>query len=48
MYMLGTVYAELNDFKNAVKLLKMTANLSQSDELRNKANERLQKLGYII
>lgn len=48
MYMLGTIYAQINDFENAVKLLKMTANLSQSDELRNKANERLQKLGYII
>lgn len=48
MYMLGTIYAETNDFENAVKYLKMTATLSQSDELRNKANGKLQKLGYII
>lgn len=45
MYMLGTIYAEKNDLENAVKFLKMA---TKSDELRDKANERLQNLGYII
>lgn len=48
MYMLGTIYAELNDFENAVKYLKMTATLSHNNELREKANKRLQDLGYSI
>lgn len=45
MYMLGTIYAEINDFENAVKFLKMA---SKSDEFRIKANERLKNIGYII
>lgn len=48
MYMLGTIYAELNDFENAVKYLKMAANLSNNNELREKANKGLQNLGYSI
>ncbi len=48
MYMLGTIYAELNDFENAVKYLKMTATLSNNNELREKANKGLQNLGYSI
>ena len=48
MYMLGTIYAELNDFVDAVKYLKMTATLSNNGELREKANKRLQNLGYSI
>lgn len=48
MYMLGTIYAELNDFENAVKYLKMTATLSHNNELREKVNKRLQDLGYSI
>lgn len=48
MYMLGTIYAEMSDLENAVKYLKMTVKLSQSSELREKANKRLQNLGYTI
>lgn len=48
MYILGTVYGELNDFENAVKYFKMTATLSNNNELREKASKRLQNLGYSI
>lgn len=48
MYMLGTIYAEMNDMKNAIKYLKMTVKLSQSKELQEKANKRLFDLGYTI
>lgn len=48
MYMLGTIYAETNDIENAIKYLKMTARLSQSIELQEKANKRLEALGYIV
>lgn len=46
MYMLGTIYAEMNDMENAIKYLKMTVKLSQSKELQEKANKRLFDLGY--
>lgn len=48
MYMLGTIYAEMKDFDNAVKYLKMTARLSQNNELREKSNNKLVSLGYTI
>ncbi len=48
MYMLGTIYAEMNDMVNAIKYLKMTVKLSQSKELQEKANKRLFDLGYTI
>ena len=48
MYMLGTIYAETNDLENAIKYLKMTVRLSQSNELRQKASKRLRDLGYTI
>lgn len=48
MYMLGTIYAEINDIENAIKYLKMTVRLSQSKELKEKANKRLYDLGYTI
>ncbi len=48
MYMLGTIYAEMNDMENAIKYLKMTVKLSQSKELQEKANKRLFDLGYTI
>lgn len=48
MYMLGTIYAEMNDMENAIKYLKMTVRLSQSRELQEKANKRLFDLGYTI
>ena len=48
MYMLGTIYAEMNDLENAIKYLKMTAKLSQNNELREKANKKLLNLGYTI
>lgn len=48
MYMLGTIYAEMNDMENAIKYLKMTVRLSQSKELQEKASRRLCDLGYTI
>ena len=48
MYMLGTIYAEMNDIDNAIKYLKMTVNLSKNKELEDKASKRLFNLGYII
>lgn len=48
MYMLGTIYAEINDMENAIKYLKMTMKLSQSKELQEKAKKRLLDLGYAI
>ncbi len=49
MYMLGIIYAGIPDIENAVKYLKMAATLPQNnDELRMKASEKLQSLGYII
>lgn len=48
MYMLGTIYAEMNDIENAIKYLKMTVKLSQNKELEDKANKRLVDLGYIV
>jgi len=48
MYMLGTIYAEMNDLDNAIKYLKMTESLSRDYELRDKARKRLNKLGYTI
>lgn len=48
MYMLGTIYAEMNDMENAIKYLKMTARLSQSKELQEKASKRLFNMGYTI
>lgn len=48
MYMLGTIYAEMNDMENAIKYLKMTVKLSQSKELQEKADKRLIDLGYAI
>jgi hypothetical protein len=48
MYMLGTIYANANDMDNAVKYLKMTVNLSKSDELCGKAMEMLESVGYKI
>lgn len=48
MYMLGTIYSEMNDTENAIKYLKMTMKLSQSKELQEKANKRLLDFGYAI
>lgn len=48
MYMLGTIYAQMNDFDNAVNYLRMTARLSKSEELKLKASTRLKELGYTI
>lgn len=48
MYMLGTVYAQMGDSDNAVKYLKMTVDLSKSDELKTKAKARLKDLGYTL
>lgn len=48
MYMLGVIYAELNDSENAYKYLKMTSKFSKSSELQEKANEKLLNLGYTI
>lgn len=48
MYMLGSIYAQMNDFDNAVKYLSMTVRLSKSDELKSKSILRLNELGYTI
>lgn len=48
MYMLGTIYASMNDMENAIKYLKMTVKLSQSNELCERAKKRLFDLGYTI
>lgn len=48
MYMLGTIYAEMNDMENAIKYLKMTMKLSPSKELNEKAKKRLLDLGYAL
>lgn len=48
MYMLGVIYTEINDLENAIKYLKMTAKLSQNEELIEMANRRLHNLGYIV
>lgn len=48
MYMLGTIYAQMNDFDDAVKYLRMTVKLSKSEELKSKANARLNDLGYTL
>ena len=48
MYMLGTVYSQMNDTDNAIKYLSMTVKLSQTKELQEKANKRLRDLGYIV
>lgn len=48
MYMLGTIYAQNGDLDNAVEYLRMTVRLSKSNELKSKANARLNELGYTI
>ncbi len=48
MYMLGTIYADVNDFENAIKYLKMAATLPQNNELKEKAGRKLQSLGYVV
>ena len=48
MYMLGAIYAQMDDLENAVKYLKMTVKFSESDELKSKAIVQLNKLGYTI
>lgn len=48
MYMLGVIYAELNDSENAHKYLKMTAKFSKSIELQEKANKKLLNMGYTV
>lgn len=48
MYMLGTIYAQMNDVENAIKYLKMIVKLSQDKELENKAGKQLLDLGYIL
>lgn len=48
MYVLGTVYSQTDDIDNAIKYLKMTVRLAQSDDLKEKANKRLHELGYEI
>lgn len=48
MYILGTVYAEINDRENSIKYLKMTVDLSEDIELKEKSIDTLNKLGFII
>lgn len=48
MYILGTIYAEMNDIENAIKFFKMTATLSKDDELKEKSISNLKKIGYVI
>ena len=48
LYMLGTIYAQMDDKENAVKCLKSTAKMTKSKELLEKANKRLSDLGYIM
>lgn len=48
MYMLGTIYSDMNDMENAIKYLKMTVKLSQNDELKEKAKQRLENIFYNI
>lgn len=48
MYMLGIIYAQNGDFDKAVEYLRMTARLSKNNEIKSKANARLNELGYII
>lgn len=48
MFMLGIIYAQMGDLDNAVNYLKMTVKLSKSDDLKTKANARLNDLGYTL
>lgn len=48
MYILGTIYVEMNDIENAIKFFKMTATLSKDDELKEKSISSLKKIGYVI
>ena len=48
MYMLGTIYAEMDDLEKAVRYLKMTVKLSKNNELKEKATLRLYDLGFNI
>ncbi len=48
MYMLGTIYAELNNLEDAIKYLRMVIKLSHNSELQEKATKKLSDLGYIM
>lgn len=48
LYMLGTIYAQMDDKENAVKCLKSAVKMTESKELLEKANKRLRDLGYIM
>lgn len=48
MYMLGTIYVELDDLENAKKYLDKIVKSSNDNELKEKANKSLFNLGYTI
>lgn len=48
LYMLGTIYAQLDEKENAIKCLKSTIKMTKSEELSGKAKKRLYDLGYIM
>lgn len=48
MYILGSIYAKMNDTENAIKFLKMTATLSKDDELKEKSINSLKEIGYVV
>ena len=48
LYMLGTIYAQLDEKENAIKCLKSTIKMTKSEELSGKAKKRLHDLGYIM
>lgn len=48
MYMLGTIYRNINDTDNAVKYLKMATKLSRDADIQKKSAQELRQLGYYI
>lgn len=48
IYMLGTIYAKLNDVENAIKYLTMIIKLSPRKDLCEDAKKELRDLGYVM
>lgn len=48
MYMLGTIYSELNNTEKAIKYLKTVENKSLDTNLREESRHVLNRIGYIV